>query len=125
VAIIIKMTPGMGRGVFAVRGIAAGEVLGEFHTIRIPASEVAAMRGFKSTLANYWFEDDADGSALVVLGWLELVNHARMPNLDRHWRSTPEGDVVTVVAARDIAAGEQLFIDYLFDASVPDTPEWA
>jgi SET domain-containing protein len=33
--------------------------------------------------------------------------------------------VVTVVAARDIAAGEQLLIDYLFDASAPDTPEWA
>jgi hypothetical protein len=38
--ITIRMTPTMGRGVFATRTIIAGEVLGEFHTIRLPPLEV-------------------------------------------------------------------------------------
>jgi len=124
-SVVVAATETMGRGVFAARVLRRGETLAEFHTIRLPASEVTAMRGLDSALENYWFEDDADGSALVVLGWLELVNHARVPNLDRHWRTTQEGDVVTVFAARDIAAGEQLFIDYRFEFGAADTPEWA
>ncbi|MDZ4841727.1 MAG: SET domain-containing protein-lysine N-methyltransferase [Hyphomicrobium aestuarii] len=122
--VVVAMADGMGRGVFAARIFAAGETLAAFHTIRLPAAEVAALRGFNSTLANYWFEDDADGSALIVLGWLELVNHAVPPNLDRQWQDMPEGAVVTVVASRVIAAGEQLFIDYRFDASERN-PDWA
>ena len=120
--VMVRLTPGMGRGVIAARSIAAGEVMAEFHTIRLPAAEVTAMAG--GTLSNYWFEDDTDGSALIVLGWLELVNHSRTPNLNRSWRTTPEGEVVTVVAARDIAKGEQLVIDYRFDPGAHN-PSWA
>ncbi len=121
-AVTVRMTPDMGRGVFAARAIFSGETLAEFHTLTLPPAEVRAMAG--GTLSNYWFEDDADGSALIVLGWLELVNHQLPPNLDRHWRATAEGQVVTVVAARDIAASEQLFIDYRFDPGAAN-PAWA
>ncbi len=117
----VRMTPTMGRGVFAARRLAHGEVLGEFHTIRLPAHEVAAMAG--STLSRYWFED-ADGSAFVVLGWIEMLNHSTQPNAGRSWRATPEGEVVTLYTLRDIEQGEQLFIDYKFDAS-PANPAWA
>lgn len=119
------MTETMGRGVFAARTIAAGEVLAEFHTIRLPVDDVAAMKTARGVLMNYWFEDDADGSALIVLGWLELVNHKRPPNLDRLWRETHAGAVVTVIATRDIATGEQLYIDYRFDPAAPNMPAWA
>lgn len=118
----VRMAPGMGRGVFASRAIRAGEVLGEFHTIRLPANEVAAARG--STLSQFWFEDDADGSAFLVLGWIELINHSSTPNADRSWRASAEGEVVTLYATHAIAAGEQLFIDYRFDAS-GEVPDWA
>lgn len=120
--ITVKMTATMGRGVFAGRGIARGETLGVFHTIRLPPHEVAGMAG--STLSHFWFEDDADGSAFVVLGWIEMVNHSLTPNTDRTWAKTPEGDVVTVFATRAIAPGEQLFIDYRFEAA-KDKPVWA
>ena len=116
------MTPAMGRGVFAVRAIACGEELGAFHSIRLPAHEVAVMQG--STFSQFWFEDEADGSAFVVLGWIELVNHSAAPNIDRIWRTTPEGEVVSLHATRDIAAGEQLFIDYVFDPQA-NNPPWA
>lgn len=120
--VTVKMTPTMGRGVFAARTIAQGEVLGAFHTIRLPPHEVAAMAG--STLSHFWFEDDADGAAFVVLGFIELVNHSLTPNADRSWAPSPEGEIVTLFAARDIAPGEQLFIDYKFDAK-PGNPVWA
>ena len=120
--ITVKMTPTMGRGVFAARGIAAGETLGVFYTIWLPPHEVAAMSG--STLSHFWFEDDADGSAFVVLGWIEMVNHSLTPNVDRTWASTPEGEVVTAIAARAIEVGEQLFIDYRFEEA-KDKPVWA
>jgi SET domain len=120
--IVVRMTPTMGRGVFADRAISAREVLGEFHTIRLPPAEVATMAG--STLSQFWFEDDKDGAAFVVLGWIEMVNHATAPNLDRSWRATPEGEVVTVYALHDIAPGDQLFIDYRFEANAANPP-WA
>jgi uncharacterized protein len=122
----IKMTPTMGRGVFATRAVAQGETLGEFHTLRIPPDEVATMRRTlpgEGLLSRFWFEDDADGSAFVALGWIELVNHSLSPNVDRSWHDSPEGDVVTLFALRDIQAGEQVFIDYRFDAD-RSKPEW-
>lgn len=118
----VRMTPNMGRGVFAACDIAAGEVLGEFHSIRVPPEEVAAGKG--STLSRFWFEDDADGAAFVVLGWIELVNHSTAPNADRNWRPSAEGEVVSLYATRQIAVGEQLFIDYRFDLD-GERPAWA
>jgi hypothetical protein len=120
--ILVRMTPTMGRGVFAARAIAMGETLGVFHTLRLPPAEVKAMAG--STLSQFWFEDDADGSAFVVFGWIELVNHSLTPNCDRTWAASPEGEVVTLFAVRAIAADEQLFLDYRFDAN-PGNPAWA
>ncbi len=123
----IQSTPTMGRGVFAERAIDAGETLAEFHTIKLPPADVAAIRAALprgGELGQFWFEDDAHGSAYLVLGWIELVNHSTRPNLDRTWRVTPLGDVVSVFATRAIAQGEQLLIDYKFSDSEP-RPTWA
>ncbi len=118
----VETVPGMGRGVFARAAIASGEVLGTFHTIHVPAAEVEA--GAASTLAHYWFLDDADGSAYVVLGFIELLNHSRLPNLERRWLPSETGWQVELYALRDIAPGEQLLIDYRF-AGGADEPVWA
>ena len=118
----VRMTATMGRGVFALRPIAAGEMLGEFHTLRIPPAEVRAGRG--GTLSQFWFEDDGDGSAYVVFGLIELVNHSPSPNVDRTWRLTEAGFVVQLFARQAIAPGAQLFLDYKFPAAGSD-PEWA
>ena len=65
--ITVRMTPTMGRGVFAVRALTEGTVLGEFHSIRLPPDEVASMAG--STLSHFWFEDDSDGAAVQGRQW--------------------------------------------------------
>lgn len=120
-ALAVRMTPTMGRGVFACRAVPCGAGLGSFYTIEVPAAEVRAMAG--GTLSRFWFEDE-DGSAAVVLGIVELINHSTTPNVGRRWLSSPEGQVVQIFALRDIAAGEQLFIDYKFDGA-PDDPPWS
>jgi hypothetical protein len=118
----VRPVAGMGRGVFAAAAIPAGTLLGTFHTIALSAADVTAARG--TTLSDYWFEDDADGSAVIVLGVMELVNHSLRPNVDRRWRVTAAGEVVELYAVCDIAAGAQLFLDYRFDGR-PDDPPWA
>lgn len=118
----VRMTRTMGRGVFAREAIAAGTEIGTFHSLRIPPTEVRQMAG--TEISRFWFEDDDDGSAFVVFGPIELVNHSRAPNCDRRWVRTEAGEVVTLFAVRPIAAGEQLTIDYEFEGR-PDDPEWA
>ena len=120
--VAIKQAGTMGRGVFAARPISAGTHLADFYTIKLPPDEVVAMRG--CTLSHFWFEDDTEGSALIVLGWLELVNHSATPNCDRSWRATPVGEVVSLFTLVDIAKGSQLFIDYRFDEG-RERPPWA
>lgn len=118
----VTMTRTMGRGVLARAPIAAGSPLGRFHTIRIPPDEVARMK--HGTLSRFWFEDERDGAAFIVLGVIELINHSLEPNVDRRWSASEEGEMVELYALRDIAAGEQLFLDYRFDGAASD-PAWA
>jgi SET domain-containing protein len=115
------MTESMGRGVFATAPIAKGDVIGQFHTIHIPAPEAAKMAG--SELSRFWFEAE-DGSVLIALGLIELVNHSRTPNCDRRWSQAVGGEVASLFAVKDIAAGEQLTIDYKFNGE-PHDPDWA
>lgn len=60
----------------------------------------------------------------MVLGWIELVNHSTAPNAERTWRTSAEGEMVSLYATREIAAGEQLLIDYRFEAT-GERPSWA
>lgn len=118
----VRMTNTMGRGVFARAPVAEGELLGTFHSICIPPAEVPPLVG--TTLSRFWFEDEADGSALLALGEIEFVNHSRTPNCEQRWRDGVGGAVVEFYALRAIAAGEQLTMDYEFDGG-PDDPDWA
>lgn len=118
----VRVTTTMGRGVFALRDIAAGEVLGIFHALRLPPAEVKAIAG--GELSRFWFEDDSDGSAYVVFGLIELTNHSATPNADRRWHRWSDGYTVELFALGTIAAGDQLFIDYKF-AGTADDPAWS
>lgn len=112
--ISIRMTDGMGRGVFSTEHIKAGTWLGTFHTLPVALEKAEA-------LADHVFVGD-DGGASVVFGWLSLVNHGPA-NIENLWSVSDVGEVVRVRATRDIAAGEQLFFDYRFDPGT--APDWA
>lgn len=104
---------GKGRGVVARVGLAAGEILE-----RSPVLPLALEDSECPGLNDYslaWGEDVEGGlgeqkACAIGLGYLSLYNHSPAPNVtfDHHY----DDNEISVLALRDIAAGEELTIDY-------------
>jgi uncharacterized protein len=107
-----------GRGVFAARAFRAGEVVERAPIVVFPREVVAPLRG--TVLDDYWFWWDDDRLALA-LGLGSLYNHACPASVsfdpDRVAR------LMVYTAARDVAAGEELTINYHGWPDCPD-PVW-
>jgi hypothetical protein len=90
-----------GRGVFATRSFAEGEVVEVCPTVEISEGG--------GDLADYLFESTTEGMFLVVLGFGMLYNHSADANLDYY-----QGDDATLefIAQRKIDRGEELTISY-------------
>jgi hypothetical protein len=96
----LRRARGNGRGVFAVRPIPAGAVVLTFGGARLARDRIA---DFTHTL------EVADGVFLGPSGGVDdYVNHACEPNC----AVFVEGDAVVLRAVRDVAAGEQVTMDY-------------
>ncbi|MEZ5670673.1 MAG: hypothetical protein R3F55_25200 [Alphaproteobacteria bacterium] len=97
-----------GRGVYATAAIAAGEVILCDCTIELSEADVVAVT--PTAIDNYYFAHPAgDRLGLVVLGLASLCNHADAPSALTLTERDPElGWLVTLVAARAIAAGEEI-----------------
>lgn len=115
--IIYRSIPGKGRGVVASEPIAGGETVE-----RSPVLAISMETSERPGLSDYAFAwgEDVPGFApgkecAIGLGYLGLYNHARPSNV-RLLRHYDDGEM-SVVALRDIAAGEELTIDY-------DIPLW-
>jgi len=114
----IAESPGRGRGVFAARAFAIGDVLERAAALPFARELAAPLRG--TTLDDYWFWWDDDHRA-AVLGCGSLYNHACPANarfdVDRAAR------VVTFTAVRAIASGDEITINYHGEPDDP-TPVW-
>jgi uncharacterized protein len=92
-----------GRGVFAARAFAEDEEVEVCPTVELPNDEA------EGVLADYVFDSVRDGGGVViVLGFGMLYNHSADANL----AYDQEEGIVTFIAARAIARGEELTIDY-------------
>ena len=112
-AIQVRRVRGMGRGVFAARRFRAGEVIEVCPVVPLPRSQVRKCRG--EALDRYIFQWPRPGyPAAVVLGCGSLYNHAADPNAT--FAPRPGADAMIFRAARPIAAGEQIFVDYEWPA---------
>lgn len=118
----VKEAPGKGRGVFATRRIEAGEIIEvapvvtyDDHDFQMPCSRMIA------ELGNYPFEWDETRAALVF-GKGSFMNHSDAPNCI-YERNFAEQSI-TFRAARAVAAGEEICIDYerLWFTPNPDPP---
>lgn len=98
----------MGRGVFAGRLFRRGEVIEVCPVLRLPSGMPP------DGLEYYVFKWGTEGKELAIaLGYGSLYNHSPDPNAaftTRYARAE-----VVFRATRDIAAGEQVLIDYGWD----------
>ena len=118
VPLLVAPMGSKGRGVVAERDIAAGELVERAPVLIIPEEDRAAVD--PTNVGNHIFMWEHDtvaedlytqkGRAAVVLGFTSLVNHSGSPNCD--FIRYIEALALDLFAIRDIAAGEELTIDY-------------
>jgi|RhiMethySRZTD1v2_1073278.scaffolds.fasta_scaffold2082937_1 SET domain-containing protein len=103
----IGPSPGRGRGVFATRAFAAGEVIERAPVLVFPRADVRPLAG--TLLDHYWFWWD-DAHNAVSFGCGSLYNHDSPANA-RFVRDAVR-QVIVFVAVRAIASGEEITINY-------------
>jgi uncharacterized protein len=97
-----------GRGVFAAVAIADGDVVEVCPVIVVAASELDALNG--TSLRDHWYGWGDDGDAAVAMGHGSFYNHDTDPSCTYEVHDVL--DALVLRATRDVAAGEELTIDY-------------
>ena len=109
-----------GRGVFATESIATDTVI-EISTVLVLSKEERS-KAEETMLYNYIFEwgDDYELGALGM-GYISIYNHSYQSNCI--YEMDFEHELMAIKTLRNIAAGEELFINY--NATSDDaTPIW-
>ena len=112
-AIAVGLSPIHGRGVFAVTGLAAGEVIEVCPVLRIPADQRELID--RTLIFEYYF--DWDGDAGLAFGFGSLYNHSGEPNAE--YLKDTVNDLVTVRAIAPIQAGDEITFSYSGPAPAP------
>lgn len=110
--LVVRKVRGMGRGVFAARAFAPRELIEVCPVIVLPP---ALVESGLSTLESYVFMWGEEGELAVALGYGSLYNHSSEPNAAFDPRLA-KGEIA-FRALRRIEAGEQILIDYRWDAA--------
>jgi len=116
--LIVQASPKGGRGVFAARSFAVGEVIEVCPVIALAAEDAARLDG--TYLYNYYFGWGADNTgAAIALGFGSLYNHADSPNA--MYRKHFDEACLSIIAVMPIAPGDEIMIKYNFgtDGSMP------
>jgi SET domain-containing protein len=97
-----------GRGVFAAEPIAAGEVVEVCPVLLVAPDEIEALE--ETSLRDHWYGWGDDGEAAIAMGHGSFYNHADDPSVGYEVHDVL--DALVMRARRDVAAGEELTIDY-------------
>jgi SET domain-containing protein len=107
--LFINETQKKGRGVYTREAISEGSIIEIAPVIVLPEEEREWID--KSVLYNYYFlwgEDNAQTA--IALGYGSMYNHSTTPNVA--YQMDYEANTITYIAWIDIAAGEELCINY-------------
>ncbi len=120
-AVYVGLTDGRGRGVFARRDLAAGELIEVCPVIVLGGSEEQELID-RTPLYNYYFAwGEHPELAAVALGCGSLYNHSFHANAD-HICDVAAGEI-RISAYRAIRRGEEITINYGGRPDCPD-PVW-
>lgn len=105
----IKKTKKKGRGVFTSEAISEGSIIEIAPVIVLPKDERAWID--KSLLYNYYFLWGPNNEeTALALGYGSMYNHSTSPNVA--YQMDFKAETITYIAWCDIAAGEELCINY-------------
>ncbi|WP_435021466.1 SET domain-containing protein [Tundrisphaera sp. TA3] len=108
-AVEVKKAEGKGLGVFARRPIGKGELIERAPVLLMSDKEYCSGVD-KTLLAGYVFAW-GEGQIALVLGFGSIYNHSYKPNA-RYDDDADEPKAKEYIAIRDIAAGEEITINY-------------
>lgn len=120
---MLQKTPGLyfapsdihGRGVFCAHPLSLGDVIEICPVIVLPGHEIDLLT--HSLLYEYYYAwGENQEQCAIALGYGSLYNHSAHPNAE----FTPDynDDTLIFIAIRDIAAGEEITVDYQAGAVV-------
>jgi hypothetical protein len=104
----VRRTKNKGRGVFALKDFAAGELVEKAPIINITPTE---RKQCEKTILNYYiYPWRSTRSGSIVLGYGSIYNHSFTPNAD--WKQNFKEEVMTYRALKPIKAGEEILVNY-------------
>ena len=107
--LIIAETPGRGRGIFTSDDISADTVI-EIAPVIVMSREDRVLLD-QTLLHDYIFEwGEQKDKCAMALGYVPLYNHANNSNCE--YGMNYEDETITITTKRNVAAGEELFINY-------------
>jgi SET domain-containing protein len=99
-----------GRGVFAARALAAGEVVEVCPVVILRNRWDEMPPEVRRVVFDWGYLSGRAPASCLALGWGSMYNHANPANV--RYVAVPDEELLKFVAARDIAAGEELTINY-------------
>jgi len=122
--LLVRESPGRGRGVFALRDFEPGELIETAPVIVLPPEDRTRLQ--LTTLARYQFKwPRVEGATAVPLGYAMLHNHSSEPNATRE--DDPDEDLMHFLAVRPIAKGDEITVNYgrdMYGDNAVDPPPW-
>ncbi len=119
-SLYIQSSPGKGKGVFTREAIEARTLIEIAPVIVLPENDCKLMDN--SFLYNYYFLwGDHHKNYAICLGYGSIYNHSYSPNCI--YETYYEDEVIHFITIKDIAAGEELLVNYNHDPT-DKTPLW-
>lgn len=110
-----------GRGVFAARPFAAGDVVEVCPVILFRKPYEVLHKELKTMVFHWQVPEGAASTQALALGYGSLYNHSNPSNM--RYETDSEELVIRFIAARDISADEELTINYNADGGAPVSDE--
>lgn len=108
----IRTSPVHGRGLFASQSIPKGGLIGTYPLLILSVDDTAALKSTRLYHYVFYIDEDAEGAirAAVAFGDISMCNHS--PDANAEFEIDAAAMEVTLSAARPIAQGEEILIDY-------------